>query len=375
MYVNILASRYDYSQQPVPKRAGEVTSSGSTGVSGTASQNYVADMSPEGLLRTEYQKRLKDSIERNKDKDSSFVESLALEYSRIKDEILKDSPGNERSEKLKALDEVFGFVAKAEVGKLAGKFENFFDYSANTLSMYGMNHNKEMFDVNKFSEHLFSILNSAKEIVKKAGGNISLRDLKTGLESIDAQNSDQKFIEYMSYRDIRGLEGIIKKCPVLDPKDPNPENAMFSLYELVGAVDDSRLSVFVKDTAVKALFDTIGAYHKVTAYEETMDMYQREIDELNRARSPLKKLYAKVENFIEKYKKENNAKMLAFYNMKKLDIWSELQPFENRLKDLLGSQASLKSNPDTVTSTEAYKDTERRFARLVSQKLEKTALA
>ncbi|MEW9096920.1 MAG: hypothetical protein AB2417_17730 [Clostridiaceae bacterium] len=286
-------------------------------------------ISQKGLLKYDITKKLREAFEKGK-KNGEFFENIVEEYKKIAENIGEDEKA--------LLEESFDEVLNWGINGIVDEFDSFFNYSSRMLDGYGMSNDGKAFNKEEFKKQFISALE------KKLKGEVI--------------NEDGDSLESMSLNDIKNITAFLNNMNNLPfannikDAEKNIDNFMKSNWELL---DKMNISDEAKEALKETMKNNAKAYAKVTSYKNQMNDYDKEIEKLFNLLAGLNSRYDGMEKVLEKYKKENNMKMVTIYLRSQGELKKEIDGMKEKIEGVKKDREKLQKNPDTIESSEGYK--------------------
>ncbi|BBB90189.1 MAG TPA: hypothetical protein PKA28_06500 [Methylomusa anaerophila] len=350
-----------------------VFNSSSSAQSSGISSAYTLDLSSSQTTQID-KKYLASQFEGKSKPTTSFVEDYAVTYQKLRKEIMDNSSSTDIEENLKVLDDVYKEQVAKAAETVAGTFENFFDYTPNTLKTLNkdMTTNAPVFNSSSFKEHLVDLAMQALEVVKN-NPELSDKDLRSkinsSLKSIPADNT----LENMSYKDLRIVSDIIKDLSSMSlspfPGTPissdspykytDPDkagNIMAKWNALLENTDKlAGLSEGVREKVTAAIRNNIEGYHKGAAYSNAMHNYDATIKELQGQLKDLTALRKKLEGIVKQFKDQGMIDTASVFLTQLTAIEGQISGINGQIRSAQDAKTNLEKNPDSIVDTEEYK--------------------
>ncbi|WP_368490705.1 hypothetical protein [Clostridium sp. BJN0013] len=313
--------------------------------------------------------------------DADFIENYALNYAKIRKEIVEQFSPEEAEKKIAILDKTYNDAVNTAAQSITNDFQYFFDY-ASTKWSYDNNSNDTKFNRKAFKDNILSLADKAISVVKEAfkdKDSDMLNNLEYNIEIKLSSNESVTNIENISYNDIKEIHNFLKEIPKF--KDHvreyssdgtyNPVSGNWSTEDAANAINkaytmtqDFLKSGKISDFTGKKVFNTmlknISAYHKSFAFSSQSDEYQNQINKDKAYYELLKKQYEKYEKRLEESKEQAIMKLMLIYLGKMSTIKDQLTEAKNRLDEDMVKKDALSQNPESVVNTGAYKDISKR---------------
>ncbi|WP_315120697.1 hypothetical protein [uncultured Clostridium sp.] len=293
-------------------------------------ENNDLQISQKAFLKYDVTQKLREAFENGK-KNGEFFENIVEEYKKIAENIGEEEKA--------LLEECFDEVLNWGVNTIADEFDSFFNYSSRMLDGYGMTNDGKTFNKEEFKKHFMSALE---------------KSLKG-----EATNETGDSLEKMSLDDIKNITAFLNnmnKLPFtnnIKDAENNINNFMKSNRELL---DKMNISDEAKETLKETMKNNAKAYAKVTSYKNQMNDYDKEIEKLFNLLSGLNSRYEGLEKILEKYKKENNMKMITFHLRSQGELQKEMDGIREKIEGVKKDREKLQKKPDTIESSDGYKE-------------------
>ncbi|WP_027624424.1 hypothetical protein [Clostridium lundense] len=345
------------------KSIGAQSHSSMENVSAKSNNGDNLEISSTAVSKYEFSNRLKEAFKNGKE-DGKFIENVANEYMKIKQEIKGENCSEITKENINMLDETLKDVIDYGVEEISNKFDAFFNYSSNMLSVYGMKTDEETFDKEEFKKNLDSLMNSVVDTIKSSPDNIKKEDLNEKINSILSSKENNGSLEKMGFEDIKKVDSILSKLPRLSFSD-----SIDGIKDIIknyrkGAdklIDSSDLSDNIKENLKKSVRKNVRAYGKVSTYKHVMNNYKDELEKLMSLYASLSSQYDSLEKDIKKCMKENNLKMIKSLLKMQMNLQKEMNNLKIRIDKEGKEKDSLENNPDSIEGTEEFKKVSEAF--------------
>lgn len=291
-------------------------------------------------------------------KDVTNIHDYALEYAKMRKDIISNSNPSDTTNLLKNLDEAYDKVIDNMANSVGYKFNSFFGYSNATLTSVGMKSENSGFDENQFKNNLKSIAEAAKQAVIGTPYNSNIEDISKSIDAAISNVPSGSTINSMNLNEINEVNSIIDNRPgglKYSSKFEDVQKAIAANEHYIDNVINSNdLTGTLKDTVDKTLKDNQTAFIKAYSYKYEMKNYDDKMKKLKDTYDKLLEQYEKYEQEEDNFAKDKKVKMAVLLLRTSSSLKAQLDQLKDKIKDEQKIHENLVNDPNTVVNTDTY---------------------